>query len=61
MFGDVNGDQQVDGFDFGAFSFTYGSFANQSNYLWYLDVNGDGQIDGFDLSQFSGRFNTLLP
>jgi hypothetical protein len=61
MFGDINGDRQVDGFDFGALSFSYSSLANQPNYLWFLDVNGDGQIDGFDLSQFSGRFNTLLP
>jgi hypothetical protein len=61
MFGDVNGDRQVDGFDFGALSFAYSSLANQPNYLWFLDVNGDGQIDGFDLSQFSGRYNTVLP
>jgi hypothetical protein len=61
MFGDINGDRQVDGADFGAFSFTYGSLSNQPNYLWFLDANGDGQIDGFDFSQFSGRFNTILP
>jgi hypothetical protein len=61
MFGDVNGDKQVDGADFGALSSTYGLFSTNPNFLWFLDVNGDGQVDGFDFGQFSGRYNTILP
>jgi hypothetical protein len=61
MFGDVNGDRQVDGFDFGAFTTTYGLLVGHTGYLWYLDVNGDGQIDGFDFGQFGARYGTLLP
>jgi hypothetical protein len=61
MFGDINGDKQVDGADFGALSSTYGLFSTNPNFLWFLDVNGDGQVDGFDFGQFSGRFNTILP
>jgi hypothetical protein len=61
MFGDVNGDRQVDGADFGGFSSTFGLTTGQTGFLWYFDVNGDGQIDGFDFGHFSGRYNTVLP
>jgi hypothetical protein len=61
MFGDFNGDRQVDGFDFGAFSSTFNLTSQQAGFLAMFDINGDGQIDGFDFGQFSGRFNTVLP
>jgi uncharacterized delta-60 repeat protein len=61
MFGDFNGDRQVDGFDFGAFSSTFNLTSQQAGFLAMFDINGDGQIDGFDFSHFSGRFNTVLP
>jgi hypothetical protein len=61
MFGDFNGDRQVDGFDFGAFSSTFNLTSASPNFLAMFDVNGDGQIDGFDFGQFSARFNTVLP
>jgi subtilisin-like proprotein convertase family protein len=60
-YGDVNGDAQVDGLDFSAFSSTFNLMTGNAAFLGYLDVNGDGVIDGFDFSQFSGRFNTVLP
>jgi predicted outer membrane repeat protein len=61
MFGDWNGDRQVDGFDFGAFSSTFNLTAQQAGFLAAFDINGDGAVDGFDFSHFSGRYNTVLP
>lgn len=61
MYGDVNGDAQVDGVDFSAFSSTYGLMSTQIGFLAFFDLNGDGQIDGFEFSQFSGRVFTTLP
>jgi hypothetical protein len=61
MFGDVNGDRQVDGADFGAFSSTFNLNSSHPNFLWFMDINGDGQVDGFDFGHFSGRYNTILP
>lgn len=61
MYGDVNGDQTVNGFDLGFFRSAFGTAAGDPNYLSYLDVNGDGVINGFDLGQFRTRFGTMLP
>jgi hypothetical protein len=61
MFGDVNGDRQVDGPDFGAFSATYNLTSQHSAFQSHFDVNGDGVVDGFDFGQFSGRMYTVLP
>jgi hypothetical protein len=61
MFGDVNGDQTVNGFDFGFFKNAFGTQAGDPNYLSYLDFNGDGVINGFDFGQFRTRFGTQLP
>ena len=61
LFGDVNGDQTVNGFDLGFFRNAFGTQTGDSNYLSYLDLNGDGVINGFDLGQFRTRFGTMLP
>jgi hypothetical protein len=61
LFGDVNGDQTVNGFDLGFFRSAFGTQTGDSNYLSYLDINGDGVINGFDLGQFRTRFGTMLP
>jgi hypothetical protein len=60
-FGDVNGDQVVNGFDLGLFRNTFGTAVGDPNYLSYFDFNGDGVINGFDLGQFRTRFGTMLP
>jgi subtilisin-like proprotein convertase family protein len=60
-FGDVNGDQVVNGFDLGLFRNAFGTAAGDPNYLSYFDFNGDGVINGFDLGQFRTRFGTMLP
>jgi uncharacterized delta-60 repeat protein len=61
MFGDVNGDQTVNGLDLGFFRNAFGTQTGDPNYLSYLDLNGDGVINGFDLGQFRTRFGTMLP
>jgi hypothetical protein len=61
MFGDVNGDRTVNGFDFGFFRNAFGTQSGNPNYLSYLDFNGDGVINGFDLGLFRSRFGTMLP
>jgi uncharacterized delta-60 repeat protein len=60
-FGDVNGDQAVNGFDLGFFRNAFGTQTGDANYLSYFDLNGDGVINGFDLGQFRTRFGTMLP
>jgi hypothetical protein len=61
LFGDVNGDQTVNGLDLGFFRNAFGTQNGDPNYLRYLDLNGDGVINGFDLGQFRTRFGTVLP
>jgi hypothetical protein len=61
LFGDVNGDQTVNGFDLGFFRNAFGTQAGDPNFLSYLDINGDGVINGYDFSQFRTRFGTSLP
>jgi hypothetical protein len=61
FFGDVNGDQVVNGLDLGVFRNAFGTSAGDPNYQSYLDFNGDGVINGFDLGQFRTRFGTSLP
>jgi Dockerin type I domain len=61
FFGDVNGDQVVNGFDLGLFRNSFGTAIGDPNFLGYLDFNGDGIINGFDLGQFRTRFGTMLP
>jgi hypothetical protein len=61
MFGDWNGDRQVDGVDFGPFSSTFNLSSGNPAFLDAFDVNNDLTVDGFDFSNFSGRFNTILP
>jgi hypothetical protein len=61
LFGDVNGDGTVNGFDLGFFRNAFGTQTGDPNYLSYFDLNGDGVINGFDLGQFRTRFGTMLP
>jgi hypothetical protein len=61
LFGDVNGDKAVDGFDLTAFRNTFGSVQGNASYVPFLDFNGDGAIDGADLTQFRNRFGVILP
>jgi uncharacterized delta-60 repeat protein len=61
FFGDINGDQIVNGLDLGFFKNAFGTQAGDANYLSAFDFNGDGVINGFDFGQFRTRFGTMLP
>jgi hypothetical protein len=61
LFGDVNGDATVNGFDLGFFKDAFGTQIGDANYLSYFDFDGDGVINGFDFGQFRTRFGTMLP
>jgi hypothetical protein len=61
MFGDANGDAQVDISDFGQFSGTFNLNSGQLGFLAYFDYNNDGVIDIADFGQFSLRIFTMLP
>jgi hypothetical protein len=52
LYGDVNGDRQVDGLDNNVFRGTFGSTSVSPNYLWFLDVDEDGNINTTDLNAF---------
>jgi hypothetical protein len=61
LFGDINGDQVVNGLDLAAFNDAFGTQVGDANYLNAFDFNGNGVINGFDLGQFRIRFGTILP
>src|SRR5262249_24823718 len=56
LFGDADGDGDVDGQDRDGFRSAFGTTAAESGYLWYFDFDGDGDVDGHDNGQFSRRF-----
>jgi arylsulfate sulfotransferase len=56
LFGDSDGDGDVDSLDRDRFRSAYGTTAADAGYLWYFDLDGDGDVDGHDSGQFSRRF-----
>jgi hypothetical protein len=56
LFGDADGDGDVDASDFGAFRGTFGITSNLA-----FDYDGDGDVDASDFGQFRSRFGTALP
>src|SRR5205823_15060478 len=61
LFGDSDGDGDVDGLDLAAFRNAYGSTSTDPNYNRAFDFDGDGDVDGLDLGQFRLRYGTTLP
>lgn len=55
LFGDSDGDKDVDGIDALRFRQAQSSFSTSANYRWYLDFEGDGDIDGIDSLRFRQR------
>jgi hypothetical protein len=53
LFGDSDGDRDVDGVDLARFRQAY---ANPATYKWYFDFEGDGDVDGVDLARFRMRY-----
>lgn len=56
LFGDGDGDRDVDGLDRDLFRSAYTKSAGEAGYLWYFDFDGDGDVDGLDNGQFNRRF-----
>lgn len=56
LFGDSDGDGDVDHLDRGLFRPAKGTTAADAGYLWYFDSDGDGDVDGLDNGRFNRRF-----
>jgi len=56
LFGDSDGDGDVDRPDRDRFRSAFGTTATDVGYLWYFDFDGDGDVDGLDNGQFNRRF-----
>ena len=56
LFGDTDGDADVDAEDRGAFRSSFGKTADEAGYLWYFDFDADGDVDGRDNGEFNRRF-----
>jgi hypothetical protein len=59
LFGDSDGDPDVDGQDRAQFRAAFGKTAVEIGYLWYFDFDFDGDVDGHDNGQFSRRFGQV--
>jgi len=55
IFGDNDGDGDVDAADFGAFRAAFGGTGNLA-----FDFDGDGDVDAADFGQFRGRFGSSV-
>src|SRR5438034_767143 len=56
LFGDSDGDGDVDRLDRDLFRSAFNTSAGEAGYLWYFDFDGDGDVDGRDNGQFNRRF-----
>src|SRR5262249_27078871 len=56
LFGDSDGDNDVDWLDRDLFRSAFGHSIGDTGYLWYFDFDGDGNVDGLDNGEFSRRF-----
>jgi len=56
ILGDIDGDGDVDGFDFGTFALAFGSEKGEPRYNPEADLDHDGDIDGFDFGTFALNF-----
>ena len=56
LFGDSDGDGDVDRLDRDLFRSAFRKSAGEAGYLWYFDFDGDGDVDGRDNGQFNRRF-----
>jgi hypothetical protein len=56
LFGDSDGDRDVDGLDRDIFRSAFQKSAGDIGYLWFFDFDGDGDVDGLDNGQFNRTF-----
>lgn len=60
LFGDSDGDRDVDGQDFGRLFETFFRSLGQPGFNPAFDYDGDNDVDGQDYGQFAGRFFQVL-
>ncbi|MCS7468219.1 right-handed parallel beta-helix repeat-containing protein, partial [Stieleria sp. ICT_E10.1] len=56
LFGDTDGDRDVDGQDYGRFGLSFLKAAGSPGFNPALDFDGDGDVDGQDYGNFGRRF-----
>ncbi|MEL6107129.1 MAG: Ig-like domain-containing protein, partial [Planctomycetota bacterium] len=61
LFGDVDGDRDVDGQDYGRFASAFLKSTSDAGYIAAFDSDNDGDIDGQDYGRFAQRIFTDLP
>ncbi|MEL6108193.1 MAG: cytochrome c peroxidase [Planctomycetota bacterium] len=61
LFGDADGDRDVDGVDYGHLSQTFFRSAPDPNYNPVFDYDGDDDVDGQDFGQFFSRWMMTMP
>lgn len=55
LFGDSDGDRDVDRADLERMLATFGRPAGDPAFLWYFDADADGDVDGLDMAEFNKR------
>jgi hypothetical protein len=60
LFGDGDGDKDVDGVDYNAFRSTYRKTTGMDGFLGWFDYDGDGDVDGVDNNEFLPRYRTRV-
>jgi len=58
LLGDIDGDGDVDKYDFGFFAVAYGSKVGDPNYMPEADLDSDGDVDKFDFGTFAINYGT---
>lgn len=61
LYGDSDGDRDVDGQDYGRFGLTFLKSQSESGFNEDLDFDGDGDVDGQDYGRFGLNFLQTLP
>ncbi|QDV43655.1 hypothetical protein Enr13x_35120 [Stieleria neptunia] len=61
LYGDSDGDRDVDGQDYGRFGLTFLKSENDPLFNSVIDSDGDGDVDGQDYGRFGQRFLKKLP
>lgn len=61
LFGDADGDRDVDGQDYGRFALTYLKSQGDPAFNAAYDRDGDGDVDGIDYGQFGRQFLKSMP
>jgi hypothetical protein len=60
LFGDSDGDKDVDGVDYNLFRTAYRTNTSHAGFIDYFDFDGDGDVDGVDNNAFNERYRLRL-